>query len=299
MSQSDDKYPADSGRRRFVKGVVGGAALAGVGTTGTVTINSMTTSPGKGGGTTQAMAIENTAGPAPRGMPQIPVEIDSEGFIGGVWPELQTIEQAGIEVQVAQTDDYNGSGVTYTSEWFQYCGVESYQGIQPSYESDNYFLSGSSPGYTWQSEVYSGGDRLNINDFADYESWGNDIGVSGLGKPATGTWRSEDSDDTIPIQIIRSPIIEQLASNGTADSPIGTYEVSGAMQSWLQASTQDGVIAWLNKCTHFCCVPGYKQAADAGKFNADNAVYCQCHQSVYDPFSIVETLFVARPRPDE
>jgi Rieske Fe-S protein len=80
-----DKYPADSGRRRFVKGVVGGAALAGVGATGAAAVNSATTSPGAGGGTTQAYAIENTDGPAPRGMPQIPVEVDSEGFLKGVW----------------------------------------------------------------------------------------------------------------------------------------------------------------------------------------------------------------------
>ena len=67
---------------------------------------------------------------------------------------------------------------------------------------------------------------------------------------------------------------------------------------WLQASTSEGFIAWLNKCTHFCCVPGYKQAADAARFGGEDGVYCQCHQSVYDPFSIVQTLFIARPRPD-
>jgi Rieske Fe-S protein len=282
MSNNDDKYPTDSGRRRFVKGVVGGAALAGVGTTGAVAINSATTSTGAGGGSTQAMAIENTAGPAPRGMPQIPVEIDSDGNIKGVWPEVQEVTEGGVTIQVAETEDYGGSGVTYSSEWFQYCGVESYEGIKPEYESDNLFHSGANPAYTWQQDAYSEGDPLNISDFSDYKSWGNGIGDSGLGKPATGTWRSQDSDDTIPIQIIRSPRIEQAAQN----------------DPWLKASTSQGVIAWLNKCTHFCCVPGYKQADDAAKFNAENDVYCQCHQSVYDPFSVAETLFVARPRPE-
>ncbi|WP_410766960.1 ubiquinol-cytochrome c reductase iron-sulfur subunit [Haloferax sp. DFSO60] len=281
MSDSD-KYPSDSGRRRFVKGVVGGAALAGVGTTGAAAINTATTSPGAGGGATQAYAIENIGGPAPRGMPQIPIEIDSEGFIKGVWPEVTTENQGGIEVTVASTDDYKGTGVTYSSEWFQYCGVESYEGIQPDYESDNYFISDSGA-YEWQSETYSAGDRLNVNDFADYEEWGNGIGRAGIGMPATGTWRSQDSEDTIPIQVIRSSRIEEAAKDN----------------EWLAASTDQGVIAWLNKCTHFCCVPGYKQAADAAKFGAENDVYCQCHQSVYDPFSVVQTLFTARPRPSE
>ncbi|SFR58186.1 hypothetical protein SAMN04487947_2531 [Halogeometricum rufum] len=276
-----DKYPEDSGRRRFVKGVVGGAALAGVGASGAAAINSATTSPGAGGGSTQAMAIENTDGPAPRGMPQVPIEIDSEGYLKGVWPEVKTIEQQGVQIQVAETEDYEGSGVTYTSEWFQYCGVESYAGIEPDYDSDNYFISGSNPGYDWQSEAYSEGDRLHVDDFSDYREWGNGVGQSGIGKGATGRWRSEDAEDVIPIQVLRSERIEEAAQN----------------DPWLQASTQDGFIAWLNKCTHFCCVPKYKTEGSE-KFNAENDVYCQCHQSVYDPFSIVETLFVARPRPD-
>src|SRR6056297_478780 len=95
MSADEDKYPAESGRRRFVKGVVGGAGLAAVGMTGAVGINSATQSPGSGGGATTAMAIENTAGPAPRGMPQIPVEVTEEGNLKGVWPEVQEIEQGG------------------------------------------------------------------------------------------------------------------------------------------------------------------------------------------------------------
>ena len=76
----DDKYPAESGRRRFVKGVVGGGALAGVGATGTISVNSLTTASGEGGGTVTAKVIENTGGPAPRGMPQIPLEVDDDGY---------------------------------------------------------------------------------------------------------------------------------------------------------------------------------------------------------------------------
>ncbi|ELK56023.1 MULTISPECIES: cytochrome bc1 complex Rieske iron-sulfur protein [Haloferax] len=281
MSDSD-KYPADSGRRRFVKGVVGGAALAGVGTTGAAAVNSATSSTGSGGGPTQAYAIENTGGPAPRGMPQIPIEIDDEGYIRGVWPEVQTVTQNGVEVELAITEDYQGTGVTYSQDWFQYCGVQSYEALSPSFESDNYFRSDNGA-YDWQSETYSAGDRLNVNDFDEYESWGNGIGQSGLGQPATGTWRSQDTEDTIPIQVLRSTRIEEAAQDN----------------EWLAASTDQGVIAWLNKCTHFCCVPGYKQAASSATFGGEDGVYCQCHQSVYDPFSIVETLFTALPRPSE
>ncbi|SHG76379.1 cytochrome B [Halobaculum gomorrense] len=296
MSADDDKYPGESGRRRFVKGVVGGAALAGVGATGSAAVNSLTTSPGKGGGQTQAMAIENTDGPAPRGMPQIPVEIDSDGLIKGVWPEVKTETQGGVQIKVAEMEL---GGQTYSSEWFQYCGVETYQGIQPTYESQNYFHVGSSPAYQWQSEQMSAGDRFNVDLFSNYESWGNGVGVQGLGKPATGNWRSQDTEDTIPVTILRSPVIEQLAEDGQARGADGeTYEVPSNVQTWLQASTAQGFMAWLNKCTHFCCVPKWKSEGGV-KFNAANEVYCPCHQSIYEPFSIVPTLFTARPRPSE
>ncbi|MFD1686611.1 ubiquinol-cytochrome c reductase iron-sulfur subunit [Halobellus litoreus] len=277
-----DKYPAESGRRRFVKGVVGGAALAGVGATGAAAINSATQSSGAGGGSTQAYAIENTDGPAPRGMPQIPVEIDDEGYLKGVWPEVKTEDQGGVQVTIAETEDFKGSGVTYSTDWFQFCGVESYAGINPDYDSDNFFRSGSSPGYEWQSEAYSEGDRLHVDDFSDYKEWSNGVGTAGLGKPATGRWRSEDAEDIIPIQVIKSDRVREMAQ----DDP------------WLEASTEEGYIAWLNKCTHFCCVPQFK-AEGSAKFGAEDDVYCQCHQSIYDPFSIVQTLFVARPRPTE
>jgi len=290
MSADDDKYPGDSGRRRFVKGVVGGSALAAVGAGGSAAINSATTSPGAGGGATQAMAIENTSGPAPRGMPQIPIEIDDEGYIKGVWPEVGTETQGGREFAVAETEDFKGSGVTYTSEWFQYCGIESAQGIVPDYDSDNYFLTGSGPAYAWQQEELSEGDRLNVSMFEDYESWGNGIGADGVGKPATAEWRSDGTEQAIPVAVIRSPIVERVA-NGETDAPQNIVD-------WVNASTEQGFVAWLNKCTHFCCVPGYKINEGSAKFDAEDRVYCTCHQSVYDPFSIVPTLFTARPRPE-
>ena len=286
MSVDDDKYPAESGRRRFVKGVVGGASLAAVGATGVAGVNAATTSPGAGGGATQAMAIENTAGPAPRGMSQIPVEITDDGEIMGVWPEVEEVDEGGRTVLVAEMDM---GGVTYSSEWFQYCGVESYEGIQPDYESENLFRVGSTTGYEWMSDLEEG-EVLTVDMFDNYPIWGNDIGRAGIGKPATGRWRSEDADNIIPIQVLRSPIIEEIA-NGNTGAPQSIVD-------WVNASTDQGFIAWLNKCTHFCCVPGFKLDEVSARFEAENDVYCGCHQSVYDPFSIVQTLFVARPRPD-
>ncbi|PSP62396.1 cytochrome B [Halobacteriales archaeon QH_8_64_26] len=285
-ADSDDKYPGETGRRRFVKGVVGGASLAALGTTGAVTINSTTTSAGPGGGATQYFGIENTDGPAPRAMPQIPIEIDDDGALKGVYPtvEEQTNEQ-GETVRIAEMEL---GGTTYSARWFQYCGIQSLPGVQPGTESENYFRSSSSSQYEWQQDVPAD-EPLNVSMFEDYKEWNNDIGKKTNGKPAFATWRSEDvgSGETLTVQVLRSETIKQLAQ--------GNSEYS----QWLSASTEEGFIAWLNKCTHFCCVPGFKISAQAGKFGAENEVYCPCHQSVYDPNSIVQRTFTALPRPEE
>ncbi len=277
---ADDKYPAESGRRRFVKGVVGGAALAGVGATGAVSINTLTTATGAGGGPVEAMVIERVSGPAPHGMPQVPVEVDDDGYIRGIWPEIDTEEVDGVEIEIAREEL---GGVEYSQEWFQYCGNEAHEGFEPDYDSDNYFKSDGLTSYEWQQDEKEEDERFNVTDFEDYEEWGNDVGSSGVGKPAATTWRSEDTEDDIPVILLRSPLIEEAAEDN----------------EWLQASTDQGFIAWVNVCTHFCCVPGYKLAPDAHRYDAEDRVYCQCHQTVYDPFSISSALYIARPRPED
>ena len=277
MSKSD-KYPADSGRRRFVKGVVGGAALAGVGAMGSATVNALTTAGGIGGGATVAMTIAHTGGPAPRGLPQIPLRITDDGHIEGIWPEVTTVTQDGQEIEIAQEDL---GGRTYSGEWFQYCGVESQENIDPNFESDNLFRA--APGsYEWQDETYDAGDEIHVDDFDDYDEWGNGLGSDGVGKPASVRWRSEDADSDLNVVVIRSEQIEAAAEEN----------------EWLEASTEQGFLAYLNVCTHFCCIPGYKQLEEAARYDAEDGSYCVCHQSVYDPFTVEESLFIARPRPD-
>ena len=277
MSDSD-KYPAESGRRRFVKGVVGGAALAGVGAMGSATVNTLTTSGGVGGGQTTAMTIAKVTGPAPRGLPQIPVQVTDDGYLEGIWPEVQTVEQNGAEIQVAQEEL---GGRTYSGAWFQYCGVESQENVAPDFESDNLFRANTGA-YDWQDDTYSGGDRIHVDDFQDYDTWGNGVGADGVGKPAAVTWRSEDADSTLNATVIRSTRVEEAAQQ----------------DEWVGASTDQGFMAYLNVCTHFCCVPGYKELEESARYGVEDGTYCVCHQSGYDPFTLEQALFVARPRPE-
>jgi len=279
----EDKYPESSGRRRFVKGVVGSSALAAVGTTGAVAVDSLTSRSGAGGGQRQYFGIENTAGPAPRAMPLVPVNVDDEGYVVGHYPEVQEVDRQGRTVTIAEEEL---GGVTYSVEWFQYCGIQGYQGLQPGYSGDDYFRYAGGNVYEWQRDLE--GERVNVKEFEDYQTWGNGIGKDGIGKPAMVTWRSQDTENDIPVQLLRSDRITDVIEDTT-----------GVAAGFLEAATQADFMAWLNKCTHFCCVPGYKLSSQAAQFNATNESYCPCHQSVYDPTSIVSQSFVAFPRPEE
>jgi Rieske Fe-S protein len=280
MPIDEDKYPPATGRRRFVKGVVGSAVLGGLAVAGGALVESATNPTGQGGGVTQYFGNTVVDGPAPRGMPQIPVELDDEGFLRGVWPAVRQETRDGQQVTVAELDL---GGTTYTSEWYQYCGIQDAPGLVPDADQDDYFRYDEGPPYQWQQTEVSPGDRVNVDDFADYRSWGNAVGRPGLGKPAIARWRSQDVSEVLPVQIIRSQRIADAAQG----------------DDWLAATTTEGFLAYLNVCTHFCCVPGYKTTGQSATFGAENLVYCPCHQSVYDPFEIEQQTFVAFPRTSE
>lgn len=282
MSTEEDKYPIESDRRRFVKGIVGAASLAAVGSTGVTAVNTATPPTGSGGGVTEFMGIEHTGGPAPRGMPLIPVEIEEDGTISGRWPELVEEE---VEGQTEFLAEEELGGITYSSQWFQYCGKQTSPALLPQAQQDNTFVSSPQAQYEWQTEELSEGDPLNLDHFEDYEEWGNEIGEDGVGKPAAATWRSDglDGGDVLEVVVMRSALVEEAAED----------------DEFLAEATQEGVFAYLNVCTHFCCIPGFKVSETAQNIGAGDEVFCQCHQSLYDPFTISEQSFISFPQPDD
>ncbi|MHB9285605.1 ubiquinol-cytochrome c reductase iron-sulfur subunit [Halobacteriales archaeon Cl-PHB] len=284
MPVDEDKYPTETGRRRFVKGVVGSAGLASVAAGGAASLNAATNPSGIGGGTLEYIAIALEDGPAPRGMPVIPIEIRNGNEIHGLWPETQEVQQGARTVTVARQEV---GGIQYDSAWFQYCGVQNYPSVQPGFEAETAVAAGS--GYDWMQDVESGA-TLTLDMFDDYEEWGNGIGNAGLGKPASGTWRENDQGRPLPVQVLRTPELPKMI-NGE-----GKYSsLSGEVRNFLEAATAENVMMWLNKCTHFCCTPqGFKTSTYQG---ASDRSYCQCHQSIYNPFNPLKTQFVSLPRP--
>jgi Rieske Fe-S protein len=278
-----DKYPPESGRRRFVKGVVGSSALSAVAAGGGMAINTATSQPGVGGGSVTYVGIQNTAGPAPRGLPLVPIRITDDGHLAGRWPDVETITRRdGTEVKLARTEL---GGLTYDTRWFQFCGVQSYKGAQPDADADNLFKTKG--GYEWTKDLERGAP-VPVDAFSDYEEWGNGIGQDGLGKPLNVKWRTVSDGRPLPVEVLRTPELpKMIAGEGRYSS------LSQTVRDFLDAATEEHFMAWIDKCTHFCCTPGFKTSEYEG---AADAVYCQCHQSIYDPFSPVEQQFVALPR---
>ncbi|KAA9407946.1 ubiquinol-cytochrome c reductase iron-sulfur subunit [Haloarcula sp. CBA1131] len=281
-----DKYPAPSGRRRFVKGLVGASALSGVTTVGGLAVDAATDQGGVGGGTVSYIGIQNIAGPANRPMPLVPLEI-SDGALRGKWPSVSEVTAGGDTFRIAKAEL---GGVTYSQQWFQYCGLEVAAGLEPDPERDGFLRSKAA--YDWQSQL-NDGDKLRVEHFEDYESWGNDIGSDGLGKPAVATWRSQGEDvKEIQVQVFRTPAVSKMVAGDDEYA-----DLAGEIREFLDAATAKDFIAWVNRCTHLCCNPGYKTMPGSAKFEAADKVYCNCHQSVYDPFSPTTATFASRPRP--
>ncbi|MFB6284042.1 MAG: ubiquinol-cytochrome c reductase iron-sulfur subunit [Halobacteria archaeon] len=269
----DDKYP-EEGRRNFVKKVVGAGVLGSAGMFGVLGFDWSKQKSGIGGGKTSYLGIEKVIGPAPRGMPQIPLEIENGELMG----------------RAPAKDGSTIKGFDYSWDWFQYCGIQSYPGVQPKFKSDDKFRYNSNG---WQGKNDLSDKVMKVSDFSDWKEYKGPAkqATEGIGKPGWGTWRSENVKKEIPVAVIKTDK-QKLLDNAPSDS----------IKSWIDETCPEGFIAWLNKCTHFCCVPqGFQQSdfgCNEGNVCSANMVYCQCHQTRYNPFNVVSETMFSKPKPE-
>lgn len=259
---------ADTERRRFLKGVVGGAAAVSLATAGAVSVETMTSTRSRGGGLIGYRGISNVTGPAPRALPQVPLTVDEEGYLRGRWPDTGS---DGVPSATL-------GGVTYSADWFRYCGFEEHDGFRPERTQTAYLRAATDAPYEWQAEQFEAGERLHVDDFADYRDWGNGIGTAGLGKPAMAQWRSEDTDRSFPVQVLRSSRIGEMHDRGG---------------EWIRASTSRDFLAWAATCTYKCTTTAFKGYEASEVFDAGDLVYCPKHQSLFDPFEVVSAQYIA------
>lgn len=252
-------------RRSFVKGSVAAASLGVAGAAGWGLFRQIAVP----GDTIVRFvnyfgARRQTGSPAPRGIPFIPVRVNEEGFVEGV-PEID--------------------GVNYL-DWLRYCGYQNAPNLRPGFTSDNvfrYFLT--------EEKIHLAGDEA--RDIWWYlDRLGSEVRAEHFrdlpyGTAAAVRWRSEE--------VPGSDIVTMLVLKLNPD------DYDPAMRTQLETfmDMEHHLIGVSAICTHFCCVPGYKETDLAEQFDAWELVFCTCHNSRFDPMDITAYTFMLRETREE
>lgn len=198
--------------------------------------------------------------PAPYGMPLIPLELTSDGALRGV-PDV--------------TDDQ--------LMWYKYCSHERAPGTFQDFESDNLISY-----YVTEEKIEKGldawykgqiGDTIRVEDFPDEEPSDDFQQFPGVGAPFE--WRSAGvpSESKITGIVIKVPR-DELEFNGPIPAPEEAFIVEHPDDPEIV------FIATCSFCTHFCCVAGFHEAQLALSSGHGSRIFCTCHLSRYDPFTI-------------
>jgi Rieske Fe-S protein len=238
-------------RRAFVKTAVAAAAVGAVGATGAGLVVPLSTAGGLKIRRFPYLGARRVDGPAPQGVPLIPIKINDAGEIEGV-PELEEPP----------------SGIEHSLEWYRYCGHDQSPAFQKGHTDDNVLRYFSNPAKVAKAAVDLGaplwyanklGQKVVADDFKDQPP--------GTGAPFR--WRSEDLEGN---DIVTGIIIK-----------VDTGQMRGEDAKAFMAGD---LVAFSSYCAHFCCVPGFKESKEAVAADWFDNMYCTCHNSVYDPLQI-------------
>lgn len=250
--------PTGVDRRTFVKGAMGAAALGVAGAAGFTLF--------KQAAIVQPSTIKNvdylgakvlTGSPAPRGLPFMAVKVNDEGLVE-VLPEV------------------DGENLL---DWYRYCSKETAPGLaNPNFTDDNtveYFLTeeklvqagAEAQERWWYSEKL--GDKIKASDFKNRD----------YGSGAAFRWRSAGvgSSDVVTGILLK---IRPEEFTGIKEADLATY-----------MDMDHHLIGVYSTCTHFCCVPGWKEDPTADKLGFWDMIFCTCHNSRFDPRQVTKYSF--------
>jgi Rieske Fe-S protein len=207
--------------------------------------------------------------PAPYGLPLIPLEITSSGELKGR-PD-------------AAPDQL---------KWYKYCSHERAPGTSQDFETDNlarYFVTEEKLAKgldAWYEDLI--GDVVTVDDFPDEDPNPTFSKYDGVGAPFE--WRSEGIEPALKITgiVVRMPKTDEngdprISFDGATTPP------PAEVQEWFPEDPNDPdymYMACCSFCTHFCCVPGFHESQLAESSGYGQTIFCSCHLSRYDPFTI-------------
>ena len=253
-------------RRSFVKTCVGVAGAGALAASGLSLAAGLAIPRAAAGALTRYVGAHRVAGPAPRGIPYIPIRYDASAgaFVGKTeiapWPGSESTEPVNV------------------LEWFKYCGHSGAPGLNQATRQNN-------------TLTYLAKDDYNIvtpwfKDLLDQPIRPEHFPANGFG--AAFRWRSDNQEGANVISgvLIRAEPrrIRNVPSVVPPAKPLGDE----AMMEWVKQeifAEVDGVtfIGVSTYCTHFCCTPGYREAEQLARpRNAWDNIFCTCHNSNYN-----------------
>ena len=243
-------------RRSFVKTCVGVAAGGAIAASGLGMAAGLAIPRKPGGSLIRYFGAHRVAGPAPRGVPYIPVTVEDGVFVGK--PTIQGPDGAEINVL----------------DWYKYCGHAGAPGLQPNFTRDNtltYFEKEDYKKLTpWFKDYY--GQPIRPEHFP------------GDGFGAAFVWRSKGQSGANILSgvLIKAPARE-LRYVTSAVSPAKPLKDEAEYQFVLDNVFHEGFVGVSTFCTHFCCVPGYRENEGLARpRNAWDNMFCTCHNSNYN-----------------
>lgn len=250
-------------RRSFVKacvttGTLGALAASGLGMAAGLAI------PRKPGAPpVKYFGAHRVAGPAPRGLPYIPITVENGTIVGKT-----------ILPPLPGSDDTE----TNTLEWFKYCGHSGAPGLQRDGADDNtlYYLA---------KEEYEHAITPWFKPYLNQPVRPEHFPASSFG--AAFQWRSagQAGANVLTGVVIRAPVdeVERVAAAVPPAKTISEEDFAWLKENVFAQHEGKLFIAVSSFCTHFCCAPGYREAEKLARpRDAWDNIFCTCHNSNYN-----------------
>lgn len=239
-------------RRAFVR-LCAGTAAAGALAAAAVSVASPAVEVREGASTlVRYVGAHRVGGPAPRGVPYVPVRVNEAGELEGV-------------------PAFAGRSVL---PWYAYCGHESAPGLreEPAENVLRYHVSPDLPVRPWYAPL--AGEPVRPEHFA------------GDGFGAAFSWRSVGAigKDVLTGVVVRYAEAEVRRADVVKPPAraLDEAEWSEAASSLFARVGGSLFVAASTFCTHFCCLPRYRENPSAGRVGAADRLHCACHDSVYE-----------------
>lgn len=261
-------------RRTFVKTCVGVAGAGAIAASGLSVAAGLARPRPAGGQLVRYYGANRVSGPAPRGVPYIPIEVKDGVFVGKT-----TIPSFDVK---ANAVDANAPPQN-TLEWYKYCGHGGAPGLTEKYV-DAKWKNNELTYFVAEEKLKS------------ITPWFKDL----LGQPirpehfpadnfgASFIWRS--TNQTGPN--VLTGVIIKASPEGTPLGPTHTLSPKAPGKAIKTKEEYDFVrknvhhnefIAVSTFCAHFCCIPGFKEAEQLARpRDAWDNVFCTCHNSNYN-----------------